>query len=613
MRINLKKLTLVVLSLTLTCCSSSTLTNPFGLGSSSESYPTTEPLAPTRGLERYPWEMWVTGRDLESGIIGNNFIVKADQLVGANRRKEALLLYNRAKNSELTPREQEALILRIASTQLATDQATEALQTLSEYSRKRALRVQEVDPRFAVVFAYAYGRTNNYEQSLAWFSQLYNESQGKGTYAIISSNGLLRLLSSLSEDQLNTLSEKWGGDLFVFNSIREERRKRVMGVHKLPDSSGRPFWEQPSISNRTDPLLSAGSSGGKVAALLPLTGKYSKLGKSTKNGLELALTEADSKVRVDSRDSGGTAYQASQEVLHFFERGNPSVIVGPLLSDEAEAVMPLVEDYDVPVLTFSRREGSYFGKNVFRLGATVSSQISSLVSAAVDDMRFNRVAVVFPETQAGYEAATEFRKQLSIRGLQPELEYSYDPNDRDGFVPIVEQLEASNIQALFFPDDLDKAVVFVSNFSPLFKKRVRMLGLASWDNTTELARARTLLDGAIFVSPFFKNSKREIVSRFRTAYKSRYKKDPDFLAAQGFDAGTMVLAALDRQIRDQISFEESFRGIASYNGLTGQISVLPNGEVQRFFTVVTLKDSKVVDVAQDLYDPTTPQPIAYSP
>ncbi|MCB0311287.1 MAG: ABC transporter substrate-binding protein, partial [Bdellovibrionales bacterium] len=147
---------------------------------------------------------------------------------------------------------------------------------------------------------------------------------------------------------------------------------------------------------------------------------------------------------------------------------------------------------------------------------------------------------------------------------------------------------------VFFPGNLVEAAQFVGSFRPAARQRLRFLGTASWDLPNELARSRTALDGAIFVTPFLLTSSDPVISRFVTAYSERYGRKPDFLAAQGFDAATLALAALRRQRVQNISFEQAFQSIQTYDGLTGLISVRPGGELQRRFSVVQLLGENLV-------------------
>jgi ABC-type branched-subunit amino acid transport system substrate-binding protein len=175
-------------------------------------------------------------------------------------------------------------------------------------------------------------------------------------------------------------------------------------------------------------------------------------------------------------------------------------------------------------------------------------------------------------------------------------ETPYGSEYGESFVTIAQELEKANPSGVFFPDEISKATVLVSNFTPAFRKKVKILGSAAWDNVAKLNSARTLLEGCVYVSPYFTRSQREIIKRFNTIYKNSYGVEPDFLAAQGFDAATMALAAISRNQSEGISFEDAFRAIDNYDGLTGKMKVRSDGVVERQYSVIQLGEKGLIEL-----------------
>jgi branched-chain amino acid transport system substrate-binding protein len=113
-----------------------------------------------------------------------------------------------------------------------------------------------------------------------------------------------------------------------------------------------------------------------------------------------------------------------------------------------------------------------------------------------------------------------------------------------------------------------------------------------WDNATKIARSQALFERALFVTPFFAQSTRPEVQGFIESYRGKYNAAPNFLAAQGFDAGTLIANALATRERAGGSFEQALLQVPPYNGVTGSIKVQPSGEVSRkFYVVEVMRDS----------------------
>jgi branched-chain amino acid transport system substrate-binding protein len=113
-----------------------------------------------------------------------------------------------------------------------------------------------------------------------------------------------------------------------------------------------------------------------------------------------------------------------------------------------------------------------------------------------------------------------------------------------------------------------------------------------WDNAQKIARSQALFERAIFVTPFFAQSTREEVVKFIESYKGRYSNTPNFLAAQGFDAGTLIMNAAQASGNSGDGFEALLLRVPPYRGVTGVITVAQNGEfVRSFYVVEVLRDS----------------------
>ncbi len=141
---------------------------------------------------------------------------------------------------------------------------------------------------------------------------------------------------------------------------------------------------------------------------------------------------------------------------------------------------------------------------------------------------------------------------------------------------------------MLIPDNIDVSSRFLSTLSQSFRKQVRILGTATWDNPTKIANSQALFEGAIFVSPFFTLSSNPTIKSFIDSYKGKYGTSPNFLAAQGFDAGTIVLSALKKAHGEGLNFVEALRMLPPYDGLTGNISVNAKGEIVREFKIISV-------------------------
>lgn len=537
-----------------------------------------------------PWELWPYHRDLDGRPITDRSIHEGDERHKEGRTAEALATYMRVPQKTLPPEERKALAYRVASTLLSAGRPQEALASLSRYFAASSVLVQDVDPRFSLLLGWGYAQSNDPEQALAWFSRAHVLSRKGSDIDMAARYGVELLLGSLPASRFETLVTVWRRDDFISRIAAEERRRRGQPGYRAPE----PLAVAPAPDV---PIPGERQAEPAVAVLLPLSGNFGGLGKKTRNGVELALGDAaQSPVKFFFHDSSGDTAQATAQVRELIGSGNVSAILGPLLSDPAVAVSDVAREYGIPIVNLSKRDNLRTGSGVFRLGVTNASQVRSLLDTASGSLGLSRFAVVYPEDENGRQFAEGFRREAAARGLQILFESSYQKGDLNALVSIASQLETFDVDGIFFPDNLTNAARFFSSLSPAFKTKARPLGTANWDNQTELLNSRAALDRAVFVTPFFAGSARPLVRKFVEAYRAAYNEAPDFLAAQGFDAATLMIAALKRRQAEAVSFDQALASIDTYRGVTGEIRIDPSGEIVRHYLSVEFVDGGLREV-----------------
>lgn len=540
-----------------------------------------KPLAP----KVYPWELWTPERDLDGLPIVNFAILRGDKLNVAGDRSAAVEEYQKVDRRRLLPQEEEALIFRLAGTQLALGKYKEAITTLSSFF-KRTESVDFVSPPFAILLGYAYGYNGNIEQSLAWFSRVHQINPPNRSYILIATGGAQDILSRVPAVDFERIAAAWRNDNFIRGLVAEERVLRSQrGV-----VTGLPSMAQPSTN------MAPGSSTGSisVATLLPLTGKYAILGNNTKNGLDLALSGVtlqdrnNNSIRLDlvSRDAGENTEDVIALMNEIIATIHPGLFIGPLISEVAVAASEVARQNNIPLITFSKKSVFPTGGGIFRIGVTPESQVDTILASTADQMRLQKYALVYANDGNGLDFAAEVKRGLAQRGLSLVYERMYVKDDYSSFLAIAQELERYPVEALIFPDNLLSASRFFTNVSARYRSQVKIIGTASWDDPVQIARFNTILNGAIFVSPFFSGSTDDNIKRFKSIYYERFKSQPDFLAAQGYDVGILVLNSLQNALQQGLAFQDAFARIGEYNGLTGKISIYPDGQSKRIYTLV---------------------------
>jgi branched-chain amino acid transport system substrate-binding protein len=354
-----------------------------------------------------------------------------------------------------------------------------------------------------------------------------------------------------------------------------------------------PFWvvgSDVSLDNDKDSarVRTRQDSEGPIGIILSLSERFGSLGRDTRQGFELAVMadKSGETLKIEARDVGADTAAASAAVRELAGGIGASVIVGPLLTEAATAAAETAREIDVPLVALSKSEGFRTGGNIFRLGATSSSQIDALLTVAVGGYGVSRLAVVAPQSASGTEYVQALRRKAASLGCTVVFQGTYPSPDDVTMATLAQQVESSGADAVLLPDTIEASSRFLTAVSPSGRKKIRPLGTALWDSAIKIANSQAVFAGALFVTPFFPQSNRSVVRQFVESYRGRYQTTPNFLAAQGFDVGTLVVSALRKARREGTTFKEALAHLPPYDGTTGYITVVPPGDIRRAMYVV---------------------------
>ena len=373
-----------------------------------------------------------------------------------------------------------------------------------------------------------------------------------------------------------------------------------------------------------------------VGVILPLTGEFAAYGKRALTAVRLAfnlsaLPESEPEPELDEatgemvvrkkpvesltgtlttplglklviKDSAGKSDKAQAAVAALVEQDHAIAILGDILVDTSLPIALAAEDYGVPVLSLSRREGvPEAGPWSFRLGLTPRKQARALAEFAVDGLKMKRFAIMYPKHSFGVELMNEFWNELSAR--QAEItaieSYSHDQttftNEAKSLVGrgtsgmggrevaecretarVIENeyrrkkaLEGCNdrarpivdFEALFIPDGY-RAVSFVvpaliaedvlltnnKNTVEAYKKAtsndkirsVQLLGPSTWNDPDIATRLGRQVDGAVFIDGFDSFDQTPLVQNFVEGFQNAARSRPALVEAQTYDGARLL-------------------------------------------------------------------------
>ena len=342
---------------------------------------------------------------------------------------------------------------------------------------------------------------------------------------------------------------------------------------------------------------SSGTSPGKVykiALLLPLSGSNKPLGLSMRQAAEMSLFDmADTHLELIPLDTRGTPSGAATAVKEALSK-NVDLILGPVFSQNARHIKPLLDGKPVPMVTYST-DLSLAEPGFFVFGFDVIEQIRSIIDYATDK-GINTFTAIVPQTQFGVIIEKEFRTLSSMGHVRIENIYKYSSSDRD-FSSIASEIKSSGVQALFIPEGSRSLSMILSSlqYHDLDLNEYQLLGTGQWDHP-QVFNAPAAYGG------WFSNPSMDDRVTFERRYKRTYGSSPHRLASLAYD--TLSMAAMLVRLHPRNPFMiASMTQSRGFSGVDGLFRLLPNGDTQRNLAIfqVTKGSAKLLQPASKTF------------
>ena len=357
------------------------------------------------------------------------------------------------------------------------------------------------------------------------------------------------------------------------------------------------------LARRGNPLPPAAMER-TIAVLLPLSGRFAPLGQEVQRGLELARTShsaAAGSVQFVYRDTANDS-AAAPVMAELTAQPGLLAVIGPLITSEAAPAAAWAEQEQVPLLLLAPREG-VTGSHVFRFALTADAQARTLADYAGQNLGLKSFAIFHPANRNGEHFSGLFQAAVEQQGGQVVARMSYPP----GAVDLRQSLQALAAaarssgrgapEALFIPDEARQVAQILPQLAFTRLDQLQLLGTSAWNDPTLVRMAGPSSEGVVFVDGFFIDSPWSEVRDFVARFQAAYGAPPSILAAQGYDAGRLLLTLLARpEMRDRESLHQALTSLRDFPGVTGRIRFSPSGEAEKSLFLLQVQDGTVVQI-----------------
>jgi ABC-type branched-subunit amino acid transport system substrate-binding protein len=323
----------------------------------------------------------------------------------------------------------------------------------------------------------------------------------------------------------------------------------------IPREAGPPVAISKPVARPTSqPGLPEDVARHRIALLVPLSGPNAAVGQSIADAAALALADTGGKaLRITNYDTAQGAEAAARKAL---AEGN-KLFLGPLLSEDVQAVAAQAGAAGVPVLSFSN-DAAVANEDVWLLGFSPAQSIDRIVRFA-RSKGVTRFAGLIPPGAYGRNASQMLIKTAEAAGGSVVAMQSYQRSPTS-LAAAIATLSKEKFEAVLIADSGRIAIAS----APLIRKAggagVRILGTELWNAEPSLNNS------AVMAGAWFASVDDRVFKQFTTRYRARYGRTPYRLASLGYDAVLLtVRIAKQWKVGDHFPID----ALADDGGFTG--------------------------------------------
>jgi branched-chain amino acid transport system substrate-binding protein len=345
---------------------------------------------------------------------------------------------------------------------------------------------------------------------------------------------------------------------------------------------GTPAPGQPAEAAPT-PAPSSATDTIKFGEVGSLTGTEATFGKSTKDGIDLAVKELNEaggikgkKVEVVVYDDQSKPEEARTVVTRLITQDHVNVVLGEVASTNSLQMAPICQSNQVPMITPSSTNPKVTqqGDFIFRVCFIDPFQGQVMAKFARQNLKVNKVAV-FKDQRSDYSIglAEYFEREFKALGGEIVVEESYSKGDSD-FKAQLTKIRAEKAEAIYVPGYYND-IGLIAKQSRQLGIKAPLLGGDGWESEKLFELGGSALDGCYYSNHYSTETPTPEIRRFIDHFKAAYGGTiPDSLAALGYDAAKVAADAMSRaktlsgpDVRDAIAATKDF------DGVTGRITI----------------------------------------
>ena len=368
-----------------------------------------------------------------------------------------------------------------------------------------------------------------------------------------------------------------------------------------------------SVGSAIGMILVAGLLGGCdskpiVGVILPSSGQAASYGESVESGMRLALSDARENNEVPTGFEVVWAYasdpdRAVTELRTMVEDNDVKMVVGGITSDEAVAMLPVLDELGIVCLSPSASAPGLAERSRMFFRIYPSDELEGFTAGnfLYERLRKHRVLLFTGDTEYTRGITPEFLKQYeqALGGTVVDTIALNDDGWRQRATNILDRDSVDAAYLVGYSEGILEVILFLDDRG--FEGRI--ITTATIFSGDVIRKAGEAAEGVMFpLPPFDRTSEKEPVLSFVNRYMDAYERAPDVFAAHGYDAMGLTIRIMNyAKPPEKMEILKALNyGVSEFMGVTGPILFDDHGDVKHYPKMFIVNGGQVLSYQRHL-------------
>ena len=357
-----------------------------------------------------------------------------------------------------------------------------------------------------------------------------------------------------------------------------------------------------ACANNTSKNTNARGESIQIAVAGPMTGDNSEYGLGFYNAAKQKAKEWNDnggvlgkQVEIIQYDDKNTPEEATTIAQKIISDKRVVGLVGHFSSGVCMTAAPLYQENKIIEISPSASHPDYsvIGDYIFRNNTIISKEAAASVDIAVNDLGKKKIGIISIMTDWGTNTSKIIKELVEKESDAKVVAHEEIMEGSDDYSLAITKLNEAGADVVICCGMYNLVAPVAKQYKQI-NPNIAIVGFSNAYSDQLIQLGGSSVEGVCFPVIFFSESDDKDVMKFVEDYKNNYGSAPSALTAQAYDSVGLLLTAIKEcdTTDSEILKDKLYK--MNYKGVTGDIKFDENGDVDKQFVKVTIKDGKFI-------------------